>query len=139
MSRTQLLNPLATQQPHSSLSLSLENLKHPFHTSLATSSQSEKWRPTQTNSLGTQSQGFHNVCATLNAAIDPDFKLGQDFRAELADLEQSVESGWGGIEGATAVVGENDTLYVLRVVRGEVGVFVCLQSLQDNRQRCVFC
>jgi hypothetical protein len=116
MPRTQLLNPLAPQQPHSSLSLRLQNLKHPLHTRLTTSSQSKERRPAQPNTLGTQSQGFHNICTALNAAVDPDFKLSQDFRTVLADFEKSVQGWRRGVEGTAAVVREDDALDVLGVV-----------------------
>lgn len=139
MSGTQLLNSLAPQQPHGSLSLGFENLKHPLHTRLATGSQSEKRRPTQPNTLGSQSQSLHYICTTLNTPINPDLKFGQDFGAEFADLEESVQSWWGGIQSAAAVVREDDSFDVLGVVRGEVRVFVCLQSLQDDRKGRVFC
>ena len=133
---TQLLDPLTTKQPHRRLRLRLQNLKHALHAGLPARAESKQRRSTKSNALRSQRQSFHNIRAALDAAVDPDFELGEDFRAVLADFEERVQSRWGGVEGAAAVVGENDA-FDLRVQGGEVGVFVGLQAFEDERERGV--
>lgn len=133
VSWAKLLHPLNSQQPHRRLSLRLQNLKHPLHTRLPTRSKSKQRRPPQPNALRSQRQRFHDVRPALDAAVDPDFELGEHLRAVLADLEQGVQS-WGcGVEGTAAVVGEDYT-FDLRVKGGEVRVFVGLQAFEDERE-----
>ena len=113
--------------------------QHARHALLAASAQAKQRGAAHADATRAQTQGLDDIGAALDAAVDPDFDAVKHLGAVLADFQEGVDGRGRRVEGAAAVVGQDDGSDVGGVQRGEVGVFVGLDALEHNRLACVPC
>src|SRR3569833_4576196 len=101
-------------------------LKRPIDSLPSTGAESPQGSPPDPAGTGAQTQGLDHVGPALDAAVHPDLDLVKDVGAVLADLQQGVDGGRGGVEGAAAVVGEDDGGDGARVAVGVAGGEPCV-------------
>jgi hypothetical protein len=109
--------------PHRHLQLIPHNLQQMLHPRLAIRRRVQH-RPAQPDGRGAQGEAFEDVGAAADAAVDEDgerfFAGGEDAREAPVAFKQGQDGRGGGVEIASAMVGEHDALEP--IIEGELDV-----------------
>lgn len=65
-----------------------------------------KKRPTERHGRGAQTDGFQDIGAATDAAVDVDFEGVEDVRRVAVQVEEDQDGGRGGVEVAPAVIAD---------------------------------
>lgn len=119
-----VIDGLCTKQPHVHLELIPEDLDRPLDTLLAVRAERVQERPADTDCLGTKSDGLENIRGTTDTTVNEDLELGVGVVAlepeGSDDFDEDFDTGAGGIELTTTVVGEDDTLHANLVCKNGI-------------------
>ena len=61
-------------------------------------------RPTERHGRGAQADGFQDIGAATDAAVDVDFEGVEDVRRVAVQVEEDQDGGRGGVEVAAAMI-----------------------------------
>ena len=112
-----------------------EDLDRTLNTLLTVRAERVEEGTANTDGLRAEGKRFENVARAADTTVDEDLELGVGVVAACLegcdDLDEDLETGAGGIELATTVVGEDDALHAGLVC--EDGVLSGGDTLEDDR------
>src|SRR5205085_1517808 len=109
--------------------LVLEDLEHAHRASDPARRQAPALQAAQRDDVGAERDGFDDVAATLNTAVEHD--LGSTAHG-LGNLGQCVQAAEAMVDLAAAVIGDPDILHTM--LDGDLGIFGGLYALEHERQ-----
>ena len=127
--RTRHLHVRDPRQPHTRLELILQDPSQMLDPILPIAQTVQKGSP-DADGRGAEGERLEHVRTPRDAAVDQDFAPVEDGRVAPVEFEEGEERRNGGVEGATAVVGQDDGAGAVR--DGGAGVGRGLHALDDD-------
>ncbi|KAH0294602.1 FMN-dependent alpha-hydroxy acid dehydrogenase, partial [Aureobasidium sp. EXF-3399] len=129
--RSNVLDRLQSQVSSIASHLSLQQLDSLGNSFGAVGIGIHEWS-TESDGANTKSKHLEHIASISDTTISINFNLLEDLGCLLVNLESDLEARRTAIEIASAVVGQDDGGCL--VLDCHLGVFHCLDSLDDNRQ-----